>query len=83
MSIAVRREALGFLASQPATGLRATFWFPEAASRGRWLAASRLKATPELPVQLLFDPQGGLRCVIEGAIEDGDFAAVAAVVARK
>lgn len=78
-----RRQALGFLESQPATGLRSSFWLPEGASRGKWLAAFRMKEAPELPVQLLFDAQGGLRCLIEGAVEEGDYASVAAVVSRR
>ena len=35
-----------------------------------------VKADPELPIHLIFDGKGELSCVVEGAIDDGDYAEV-------
>lgn len=77
------RQARQFLNSQPANGLRASWWLQEGKGRTAWLEAMNLKAEPQLPVHILLDPQGAVRCVIEGAIEPGDFNAVKALVARR
>lgn len=77
------RQARKFLESQPPTGLRASWWLQEGKSRAAWLEGVRLKAEPQLPVQLLVDPQGTIRCVIEGAVEEADFAQVQATLARR
>jgi thiol-disulfide isomerase/thioredoxin len=77
------RQARRFLEAQPASGLRASWWLEEGKGRLAWLEALNLRSEPQLPVHLLFDPQGALRCVIEGAIEPGDLPSVRAVVARR
>jgi hypothetical protein len=35
---------------------------------------------PELPQHALVDPDGRVRCFIEGAVEDADYAEIAALV---
>ena len=40
-----------------------------------------MKSAPELPQQVLVDPQGKVRCFVEGAVDDGDYAEIAALVA--
>ncbi len=77
------RQARQFLAGQPASGLRASWWLEEGKGRAAWLEAVRLKESPQLPVQILVDPQGAIRCVIDGAIEDSDFPQVQALVSRR
>jgi len=77
------RQLLRFLESQPATGVRATFWLPDGSGREAWLGSMRLKTSPQLPVQVLVNPQGRVHCIIEGAVEDGDFAQVAAIVGQR
>ena len=77
------RQARRFLESQPANGLRASWWLQEGKGRTAWLEALRLKSEPQLPVHILLDPQGAVRCVIEGAIEAGDYEAVRALVSRR
>lgn len=77
------RQLLRFMESQPAGGVRASFWLPEGNVRESWLGALRLKASPQLPVQILVNPQGRVHCIIEGAVEDGDFAQVSAIVAQR
>jgi len=67
------RQLTTFLEKQPATGLRQTYWLADGAKRTDWLKAVGVKPDSELPVQLLLDPSGHVRCVISGAIEDSDF----------
>lgn len=70
------RQLSGFLASQPASGLRRTYWLKEGKEREDWLAAAGLDVDPELPFHLLFDAKGKLRCVVKGALEDADLPAL-------
>lgn len=70
------RQMTKFLEAQPAGGLRATYWAPEGKPRAAFLSELRLRADPQLPMQILVDPQGVVRCVIDGAVDDGDFTQV-------
>ncbi|MBI5478651.1 MAG: TlpA family protein disulfide reductase [Deltaproteobacteria bacterium] len=74
------RQLRRMLESQPAGGMRASHWLPEGRGRDAWLAAVGIKTEPTLPVQILVNPRGGVHCIVEGAIEDGDFERVAAIV---
>jgi hypothetical protein len=42
----------------------------------------RIKSDPELPEQTLVDPEGRVRCFIEGAVEDGDYSEIASLVSQ-
>ena len=75
------RQLEQFLAAQPETGVRATFWLREGHERDEWLQAAGLSRDPSLPVQLLVDPKGKMRCTINGAVADQDFAEIASIVA--
>lgn len=77
------RQARRFLEAQPATGLRTSFWLPEGKARSGWLDAFKVKDPPQLPMHFFFDPQGALRCQVEGAVEEGDFDQVRALVAKR
>ncbi|HWO12177.1 MAG TPA: TlpA disulfide reductase family protein [Polyangiaceae bacterium] len=66
------RQLREFLSREPPTGLTSTYWLPDGALRQGWLDALGLSSEPELPLQLLIDPQGMLRCRVEGAIEPSD-----------
>jgi thiol-disulfide isomerase/thioredoxin len=78
------RQAKQFLDAQPAQGgLRATWWLPEDRGRAAWLEALKLRTSAQLPVQLLFDPQGHLACVVDGAVDETDFPQVKALVAAR
>ncbi len=74
------RQLQQFLASQPATGVRSTYWLREGKQREEWLEAVDVEPDPELPAHVLFDPSGKARCVVQGAVEDSDYARVAALV---
>lgn len=78
-----QRQAVKFLESQPATGLRSSFWLEEGKMRAEWLSSVKMKADPQLPQQLLFDPQGALKCIVDGAIEDGDYEQLKGFLAKR
>jgi len=74
------RQLEQFLAAQPETGVRATFWLREGHERDDWLAAASIGKDPSLPVQILVDPKGKVRCTVNGAVSDLDYAEIAAIV---
>jgi thiol-disulfide isomerase/thioredoxin len=74
------RQLRDFLAREPAGGLTSTYWLPDGALRQAWLEALSLNSEPELPLQLLLDPEGRLRCRVEGAIEPQDLAALERII---
>ena len=76
------RQMRRFLEAQPKDGVRATYWLPEG-ERAGWLGSLNLKESPQLPVQILVAPSGQVACVIEGAVEDRDYPAIARVVGAK
>lgn len=73
------RQLDAFLAQQPQGGLRSTLWLPDGHARTAWMKSLRMK-DPELPKHALVDPDGHVRCFIEGAVEDADYAEIAALV---
>jgi thiol-disulfide isomerase/thioredoxin len=74
------RQLGTFLEQQRPDGLRSTLWLPEGRARTAWTTSLHMKSSPELPEHALVDPTGRVRCFIEGAIEDGDYAEIAALV---
>jgi len=77
------RELAKFLEAQPPSGVRSALWLKSGAMRDGFLGAMKMKNPPNLPEHALVDPSGKVRCVIEGAVEDQDFAQVSAVLARR
>jgi thiol-disulfide isomerase/thioredoxin len=77
-----QRQLEQFLNGQPSGGLRASFWLKEGKEREDWLLAAAVDPDPELPLHLLVDARGKVRCKVQGAVEDADFEAVQALVAR-
>jgi thiol-disulfide isomerase/thioredoxin len=75
-----QRQLQDFLDRQPQEGVRSALWLPEGSSRTSVLSALRMKSSPELPEQALVDPSGRVRCFVEGAVDDGDFAEIADLV---
>jgi thiol-disulfide isomerase/thioredoxin len=73
------RQLDSFLAQEPQGGLRSTLWLPDGHARAGWLKSLRM-TNPELPQHALVDPDGRVRCFIEGAVEDADYAEIAALV---
>lgn len=77
------RQLVRFLDGQPAAGVKASYWLPEGSGRSSWLGALGLKETPDLPAHALVAPSGQVACVIQGAVEDRDYPAVAAFLGAK
>lgn len=75
------RQLRDFLSREPEGGLTSSYWLPDGAIRQGWLAALGLSSEPELPLQLLIDPKGMLRCRVEGAVEAEDFAELERIIA--
>jgi thiol-disulfide isomerase/thioredoxin len=75
------RQLREFLEKQPSLGLRRTQWLPDGAVRKAWLEALGLEAEPELPMQLLLDPKGRIRCRVGGAVEAKDLPVLEGIVA--
>ena len=76
------RQLQDFLERQPVDGVRSSLWLPEGSSRTTLLTRLRIKSAPELPEQVLIDPNGRVRCFVQGAVEDADYAEIAGIVAR-
>jgi|SRR6188768_38337 len=74
------RQLRDFLDSQPSTGLHASYWLKEGNEREDWLKSAGQNPDAPLPFHLLIDPKGKLRCVIQGAVEDGDYAEISGIV---
>jgi thiol-disulfide isomerase/thioredoxin len=68
------RQLQKFLTEQPSSGLRSTYWLEEGKKRDDWLAAAGVDPNFELPIHLLVDQRGRIRCRVQGAIEDADYA---------
>jgi thiol-disulfide isomerase/thioredoxin len=68
------RQLQKFLGEQPNSGLRSTYWLKEGKEREDWLIAAGVSPDPELPVHLLVDARGRIRCRVQGAVEDTDYA---------
>jgi thiol-disulfide isomerase/thioredoxin len=75
------RQLSDFLDGQPDAGLHASYWLKEGSEREDWLKAAGQSPDAPLPFHVLVDPKGKIRCSISGAIEDGDYAEIAAIVA--
>lgn len=74
------RQLRDFLMQQPAAGLRSSYWLPDGATRQAWLDALGMTTEPELPLQLLIDSSGRVRCRVQGAVEPQDLAALERIV---
>ena len=76
------RQLEQFLGQQRPDGVRASYWLADGPSRAAWLSSLKMKSAPELPEHAIVDPTGKVRCFLEGAIEEADYAEIAALVSR-
>jgi thiol-disulfide isomerase/thioredoxin len=74
------RQLADFMKNEPADGMKATYWLKDGKEREEWLTAAQVDTDPELPFHLLVDPQGKIRCVMNGAIEESDYPVVQALL---
>ena len=74
------RQLDDFLDTQAAAGLHASYWLKEGSEREDWLKAAGQSPDAPLPFHILVDPKGKIRCAIQGAVEDGDYAEISGIV---
>ena len=74
------RQLEKFLADQPGGGLRSTYWLREGQEREEWLLGAGVDPDPDLPMHLLVDSKGKVRCKVRGAVEDSDYAGLTALL---
>ena len=74
------RQLHGFLDKQPEGGVRSTYWLPDGKKREDFLKEAHVDEDTALPVQILVDPEGEVRCVVNGAVEDSDLAQVQKII---
>jgi thiol-disulfide isomerase/thioredoxin len=77
------RQLQRFLEGQPPDGVRATHRLPEGPPRTTFLSALGLKEPPDLPAHALVAPSGQISCVIQGAVEERDYPALAALLGAR
>ncbi len=77
------RQLARFLEAQPQAGVRASYWLPEGGGRDAWVSALGVKDAGNLPVHALIGPSGQLACLVQGAVEESDYAAIAEIVGAK
>jgi thiol-disulfide isomerase/thioredoxin len=77
------RQLSNYLASSGSDGLSSTLWLREGKEREAWLGSVGMSVDPALPVHLLVSPEGQVRCMIQGAVEDEDYSAVKAVLSGR
>lgn len=75
------RQLRDFL-EDPKSGLNQTYWLPDGPARMAWLRALSLATEPELPMQLLLDERGRLRCKVPGAVDAGDLEQLKKIISR-
>lgn len=76
------RQAVKFLSSQPKGGVRRSHHIPDPKDRNDWLSAMGASMA-RLPIHILVDPTGEVRCTVNGAITAQDFAEVEGLVRGK
>jgi thiol-disulfide isomerase/thioredoxin len=77
------RQLQDFLASKDNAGLRASYWLKEGKEREDWLKSAGQNPDAPLPFHLLVDPKGKIRCAVQGALEDGDYAEISGLVSAR
>lgn len=77
-----QRQLESFLAAQPPDGLHSTYWLQDGKERETWLKGIDIEGDPRLPMHLLIDDKGKLRCMIDGAIDDADLPRVEHLLTR-
>lgn len=76
------REMTRFMKTQPATGVRASYWLEEGEIRESWFSTIGYEDVPALPIHVLIEPGGKVGCIVEGAVEDADWPQVQAFLRR-
>jgi len=77
------RQLHDFLDGQPSTGLHASYWLKEGSEREDWLKGAGQNPDAPLPFHLLVDPKGKIRCAVQGAVDDADYAEISGIVSAR
>jgi thiol-disulfide isomerase/thioredoxin len=75
------RLAVRFLASQPKDGVRRSHHLEDMDARKSWLESMGASAST-LPLQVLVDPQGVVRCIASGSVKAADLPEIEALVSK-
>ncbi len=76
----LRQLTAFFGAQSDGTGMKSSFWLKDGPVRSAWMASLKMKSDPPLPEHAIFDAKSHLKCFVSGAIEDGDYAALASAL---
>lgn len=71
------RELDRFLESQPASGVRASYWLKSEEAQEKWFESVGFDDTPELPIHAFVSPNAKTACVVKGAVDKGDYTVIA------
>lgn len=71
------RQLTAFFGAQAEGGMKSSYWLKDGPVRTAWLASLKMKSDPPLPEHAIFDGKGHIKCFVSGALEDGDYAALA------
>jgi thiol-disulfide isomerase/thioredoxin len=74
------RQLSGELATQTDPNAKKSLWLPDGPLRAAVLGPLKMKSAAALPMHVLIDPEGKIRCFVDGAVEDRDFDEVARLV---
>jgi len=74
------RQLSGELAKQTDLAARKSLWLPDGPMRTAVLGPLKMKSAAALPVHALVDPEGKIRCFVDGAVEDRDFDEISRLV---
>lgn len=72
------RQLTAFFGQQPESGVKTSYWLKDGPARTAWLAALKMKSDPPLPENAIVDAKSRVRCFVSGAIEEADYAQIAA-----
>lgn len=75
------RLAERFLKSQPKNGVRSSYQLVDIERRKTWYQSMGLESA-QLPVQILLDPAGTIRCLSQGMVLPGNLPEIEALVRR-
>ena len=73
-----QRELDRFLSAQPTDGVRASYWVTGEESQEAFFETLGFEDTPKLPVHAFVSPTGKTSCVVEGSVEESDYASLVA-----
>lgn len=71
------RELQRFLSAQPKDGVRASYWISGEEGQKKLFEPLGFDDAPKLPIHAFVRPDGKIACVVEGSVEETDYASLA------